>query len=65
MADKPENPPARDATIRDVFATAAVQGMMANIPGHVKGLDWRKNVAAEAYQVADAMLHERTKTDAK
>jgi len=43
---------ARDMTLRDVFAALAMQTLT---------LDWSDERIVECYQIADAMLKERTK----
>ena len=45
-------------TLRDYFAAKAVQGICASGPSE----DWTNDqLAAEAYELADAMLKERDK----
>lgn len=45
-------------TLRDYFAAKAVQGICASGPSE----DWTNDqLAAEAYELADAMLKERAK----
>lgn len=47
-------------TLRDQFAIAALQGELAS---QRDGCEWanEKNLASRAYEVADAMLAERSK----
>ena len=58
MESETNNPPAGEAmTMRDYFAAAALQGLIASEQGelsHIHG-------AADAYRYADAMLKERSK----
>lgn len=48
-------------TIRDWFAGQALNGMLADVPSSMYGLDWDKNVVHASYKMADLMLAERTK----
>lgn len=48
-------------TLRDYFAAAALQGLLAGRDILMEA-EW---LAAEAYQLADAMIAEREKRDAK
>lgn len=48
-------------SIRDYFAAKALQGMLADLPKALYGLDWMANLARSSYAVADAMLAERAK----
>ena len=43
--------------LRDYFAAAAIQGLMTPL----RKEDWPRNLAAWAYEMADAMLAERAK----
>lgn len=45
---------------RDGFAAAAMQGMLADMPKALYGLEWKTNLAVAAYEVADAMLAARS-----
>ena len=49
-------------TLRDQFAIAALQGELAS---QRDGCEWanEKNLASRAYEVADAMLAERSKVN--
>ena len=49
----------KELRLRDEFAMAALNGMLADLPKTCYGLDWKQNVVREAYQVADAMLAAR------
>lgn len=62
MTNKPENPPlfSNATTLRDYFAAAALQGMLAS-PGEPKNGNSAKSYAHSAYYHADAMLAERGK----
>ena len=51
------NPKARDMTMRDYFAGLAMQGAMANSEVKEKAT----NRAQLAYEMADAMMKERSK----
>ena len=51
------NPKARDMTMRDYFAGLAMQGAMANSEVKEKAM----NRAQWAYEIADAMMKERSK----
>lgn len=51
--------PVNGMTLRDYFAAKAMQGMLADLPKTLYGLDWQINVARASYEVADAMLKER------
>jgi hypothetical protein len=46
-------------TLRDYFAAKALQGMLADLPKTLYGLDWMQKTTESAYQVADAMLAAR------
>lgn len=46
-------------TLRDYFAAKALQGMLADLPNSLYGLDWMEKTAKSAYEVADAMLAAR------
>lgn len=46
-------------SLRDYFAAKAMQGMLADLPKTLYGLDWQEKTAAAAYEVADAMLKAR------
>lgn len=48
-------------TMRDYFAAAALQGILAK-EGAGTGVEWVKCTALEAYQYADHMLAERSKS---
>lgn len=48
-------------TLRDYFAGHALAGMLADLPKTMYGLDWQRNVAKGAFELADAMLAERAK----
>lgn len=78
MAEKPENPPAfpqmtpqalmdshKGMTLRDYFAAAALQGLLANSvdpTGQQLGnMDIHDHQAKNAYEYADSMLDERKK----
>lgn len=55
-------------SLRDYFAAAAATGLLAHPKCNPVGVGYEKStkaVASEAYQVADAMLAERAKADAK
>lgn len=45
-------------SIRDYFAAAALQGLLANGPSG-GGPGWKQVTAALAFQLGDAMLHAR------
>lgn len=45
--------------LRDYFAAKALQGMLADLPKTMYGLDWQENAAKGAYLLADAMLKAR------
>jgi hypothetical protein len=50
--------PQKGATLRDMFAMAALQGLLAADPG----IDWEPDgLARTAWKQADAMLEEREK----
>lgn len=53
------------ATLRDYFAAAALNGMLAHAtryrPRPDQPQQWHLAIAEEAYQLADAMLAERSK----
>jgi len=51
-----DNPSAQDMTMRDVFAAAALQGLLAEETSRNAYPQW---YAREAYEIADAMLAER------
>lgn len=55
-----ENPPAAEASLRDMFAAKAMQAIVSNISDILPG-GKREQVAATSYQIADAMLKERAK----
>lgn len=75
MTDKPENPQAFPQpspgfigmTLRDYFAAAALQGLMASeawVVGmdkaaHKANADFKSYLAVEVYMMADAMLKAR------
>jgi len=67
------NMPAIDATLRDVFAGQAIQGMLAHSRGNPphgykpidSSRDWHEAIAEEAYMLADAMMAAREKGKAK
>lgn len=46
-------------SLRDYYAGKAMQGMLADLPKTCYGLDWTKNVAKAAFEVADAMMAAR------
>ena len=48
-------------TLRDRFAMAALQGLLANENANASYHGYVIHAASEAYQVADAMLAERAK----
>lgn len=50
-------------TMRDYFAAKALQGMLADLPNSLYGLDWVEKTAKSAYAIADAMLVARTQGD--
>ena len=58
--------PARYATMRDIFAISALQGILAN-PGleKLESIYQFNNVSRKAYEHADAMLATRKSSDAK
>lgn len=58
------NPPASEKTLRDEFAMAALQGIMAHIIGSkvdVLKTQSASSVAHMSYLIANAMLQERAK----
>ena len=46
-------------TVRDYFAAKALQGMLADLPKTLYGIDWQERTAESAYQIADAMIKAR------
>lgn len=46
-------------TLRDYFAAKAMQGMLADLPKTLYGLDWQTKVTESSYEIADAMLKAR------
>ncbi|USE79521.1 hypothetical protein NDR89_23300 [Cupriavidus gilardii] len=46
-------------TLRDYFAAKAMQGMLADLPKSLWGLQWEASTAACAYRLADEMLAAR------
>ena len=61
----PPNPPANDATLRDVFAASALQGFCSNIgpDSETKGAWYEQIAVPHAYKYADFMLAEREKSN--
>jgi hypothetical protein len=75
MSEKPENPPAFPArggvyidqngmTLRDYFAAAALQGLLARGAKKVTMNGTEMVIDEASFAIADAMLEERAKQDA-
>lgn len=60
MSAPQDGGPANDMTLRDYFAAAALQGILAN-PNYPAYSTWSQD-AQSAYTAADAMLAERART---
>lgn len=48
-------------SLRDDFAAKAMQGMLADMPKTLYGLDWQEKLAESSYEVAYAMMEARSK----
>lgn len=48
-------------TLRDHFAGVALQGMLADLPKTMYGLDWEKNVVEASFRIAALMVKESAK----
>lgn len=62
--NKPENPPASEKTLRDSFAEAALQGLLASpnfetSPNFENGETVLTELGKATYQIADFMLKAR------